>query len=149
MEGFHQRILRGNWDADHTDYVEVLATVLKEINARAAELFVKTEHPGFHMPVVNTVGEYTRAHKELYKLVGADNLQEVGLKKPLWRRAPRSRSLYTMAAGRRASGRFSSCSRAGPDSTGLRSTSWPRTALPIRTRWNRHPQPASTTLLPK
>lgn len=55
----------------------------KEINATVAELFVKTEHPGFHLPVVNTVGEYSRAHKKLYKLVGADNLQEVGLKKLL------------------------------------------------------------------
>ena len=80
---FISESFEGNWDADHTDYVEVLATVLKEINARVAELFVKTEHPGFHMPVVNTVGEYTRAHKELYKLVGADNLQEVGLKRVL------------------------------------------------------------------
>jgi hypothetical protein len=69
--------------ADHTDYVELLATALKEINAKVGELFVKTEHPGLHLPVVNTVGEYTRAHKELYKLVGADNLQEDGLKKLL------------------------------------------------------------------
>lgn len=44
---------------------------------------MKTEHPGLHLPVVNTVGEYTRAHKELYKLVGADNLQEADLKKLL------------------------------------------------------------------
>jgi hypothetical protein len=43
---------------------------------------VKTKHPGLHLPVVNTVGEYTRA-QELYKLVGADNLREDGLKELL------------------------------------------------------------------
>lgn len=80
---FISESFEGHWGADHTDYVEVLATALKEINAKVAELFVKTEHPGLHLPVVNTVGEYTRAHKELYKLVGADNLQEDGLKKLL------------------------------------------------------------------
>lgn len=80
---FISESFEGNWGADHTDHVEVLAAVLKEINAKVAELFVKTEHPGFHLPVVNTVSEYTRAHKELYKLVGADNLQEEGLKKLL------------------------------------------------------------------
>jgi hypothetical protein len=56
---------------------------LEEINAKVAELFVKTKHPGLHLPVVNTVGEYGRAHKELYKLVGADNLREEGLKELL------------------------------------------------------------------
>jgi hypothetical protein len=80
---FISESFEGNWDADHTDCVDVFATVLKEINARVAELFVKTEHPGFHLPVVNTAGEYFRAHKELYKLVGADNLREDGLKKLL------------------------------------------------------------------
>lgn len=80
---FISESFEGNWGADHTDYVEVLATVLKAINAKIAELFIKTGHPGLHLPVVNTVEEYSRAHKELYKLVGADNLQEAGLKKLL------------------------------------------------------------------
>jgi hypothetical protein len=73
----------GDWGADHTDYVEALTTALQEINVKVAELFAKTEHPRLHLPVVNTVDEYARAHKELYKLVGADNLQEGGLKKVL------------------------------------------------------------------
>ncbi len=80
---FISESFEANWDADHTDYVELLATALEEINAKIAELFVKTKHPGLHLPVVNTVGEYARAHKELYKLVGADNLREDGLKELL------------------------------------------------------------------
>ena len=61
--------------AEHA--VEAQRRTLHDVaSARVAELFVKTEHPGFHVPVVNTVGEYTRAHKELYKLVGADNLRK-------------------------------------------------------------------------
>jgi len=62
------------------------------VDLRVAELFVRTEHPGLHLPVVNTGGEYTRANKELYKLVGAENLQEDGLKKLLLARAARRRS---------------------------------------------------------
>lgn len=80
---FISESFEGNWDADHTDDVEILTTTLQEINAKVAGLFVKTEHPRLYLPVVNTVGEYTRAHKELYKLVGADNLQERELKKLL------------------------------------------------------------------
>lgn len=77
---FISESFEGSWDADHTDDVEILTTTLQEINAKVAGLFVKTEHPRLYLPVVNTVGEYTRAHKELYKLVGADNLQERELK---------------------------------------------------------------------
>jgi hypothetical protein len=80
---FISESFEANWGADHTDYVEALATALEEINTKVAELFVKTKHPRLHLPVLNSVGEYTRAHKELYKLVGADNLQEDGLKKLL------------------------------------------------------------------
>lgn len=64
----------GNWDADHTDYVKILTDVMNDINGRVGPLFRKTEHPGLHVPAVNTVGEYTAAHKELYKLVGSYNL---------------------------------------------------------------------------
>lgn len=64
----------GNWDADHTDYVKMLTDVMNRINEGAGPLFSKTEHPGLHVPVLNTVVEYASAHKELYKLVGADNL---------------------------------------------------------------------------
>ncbi len=82
-EDFISESFDGNWGADHTDYVEALEVALKEINEKVGALFAKTEHPGLHLPVVNSVGEYARAHKELYKLVGADNLQEDGLKKLL------------------------------------------------------------------
>jgi hypothetical protein len=62
------------WDADHTDYIKLLSEVLNDINTKHGPLFRQTVHPGFHIPVLNAVGEYTNAHKELYKLVGADNL---------------------------------------------------------------------------
>ena len=77
---FISESFEGNWGADHTDHVAELTAVLKEINATAGELFRKTEHPGLHLPVVNSAAEYARAHKELYKLVGADNLRQDTLK---------------------------------------------------------------------
>jgi hypothetical protein len=70
----------GNWDADHTNYVKVFIDALNEINGKVGPLFRKTKHPGLHVPVLNTVGEYATAHKELYKLVGADNLTQDTLK---------------------------------------------------------------------
>ena len=70
----------GNWNADHTDYIGVLSATLDEVNDKVGELFRKTTHPGLHLPVLNTFGEYVHAHKELYKLVGADNLRQDGLK---------------------------------------------------------------------
>lgn len=64
----------GNWDADHTDYVAVLSDLLRSLNEVHGRLFRKTDNPGLHVPVLNTMGEYVAAHKELYKLIGADNL---------------------------------------------------------------------------
>ena len=69
-----------NWDADHTDYIKVLSELLDELNKRHGQIFSKTSHPGLHVPVLNTHGEYIAAHKELYKLVGADNLVDEILK---------------------------------------------------------------------
>ena len=70
----------GNWGADHTDYIKVLTATLAEINGKVGPLFRKTEHPGLRVPVLNTIGEYAAAHRELYKLVGADNLTQETLK---------------------------------------------------------------------
>ena len=64
----------GNWDADHTDYVKVLTEQLDDLNKTHGPLFRKISHPGLHVPVLNSPGKYIAAHKELYKLVGADNV---------------------------------------------------------------------------
>jgi len=69
-----------SWRADHTDYVKLLRDTLDEINETYGPLFRRTSHPGLHVPGLNTYGEYIAAHKELYKLVGADNLDEDVLK---------------------------------------------------------------------
>jgi len=73
---------QGNWDAAHTDYIRGLTEVLLEIN-KGGQMFRRTAHPGLHVPVLNTFGEYIAAHKELYKLIGVDNLVQDTLKAAL------------------------------------------------------------------
>lgn len=66
----------GDWNADHTDYVALLHDAIERINGAYGLLFRKTAHPGLHVPGLDTYGEYVAAHKELYKLIGPDNLDE-------------------------------------------------------------------------
>jgi hypothetical protein len=76
-----------SWDADHTDHIQDLGETLLAINGLiGSTLFRKTSHPGLHLPSLNTYGEYAAAHKELYKLIGPDNVA-VGALKGLLREA--------------------------------------------------------------
>lgn len=62
------------------DQLKLLTETLKETNRNKGTLFRTTIHPGLHVPALNTYGEHIAAHKELYKLLGADKLDEVTLK---------------------------------------------------------------------
>jgi len=73
----------GNWGIDHTDYIKRLSESLDGVNKVVGPLFRKTNHPGLHVPGLNTYGEYIAAHKELHKLIGPDNLSEEVLKTAL------------------------------------------------------------------
>jgi hypothetical protein len=86
-EGWNEHIdeiFNGSWDAQHIDYIKLLSETLEQINSNLSEpLFIQTSNPYIHIPVLNTERDYIETHKELFKLLSADNLNGDILKKIL------------------------------------------------------------------
>lgn len=79
-----EEIFEGSWEAQHIDYVKLFSETLEQINAHLNEsLFIQTSNPHLHIPVLNTERDYIETHKELFKLLSADNLNGDLLKKLL------------------------------------------------------------------
>lgn len=75
-------IFNASWDAQHIDYIQLLSEVLEQINSGLiSPLFTKTTNPYIHIPMLNTERDYMEAHKELFKLISADNLDGNVLKR--------------------------------------------------------------------
>ena len=74
----------GDWDVEHTDVIADLTAVLAAFNQLlGASLFRHTANPNLALVMTNAENAYIAGHKELYKLIGADNLSLDVLKKLL------------------------------------------------------------------
>lgn len=73
----------GDWDVEHIDYIEMLNDLIVQINTKKNNLFNGTANPNLRIPVMNVISEYTDAHKELYKLIGPDNISSDALEQLL------------------------------------------------------------------
>jgi hypothetical protein len=74
----------GDWDVEHIDVIADLKALLTALNQLVNDtLFSHTENPNLALLTTNTENAYIAGHKELYKLIGADNLNRDALKKLL------------------------------------------------------------------
>ncbi len=83
------KFVRENFEAeelDHTDPLQTLWQTLEDVNRLVGgQLYKHRKHPYLYYPTANTLEEYRDAHRELYKVVGPDSLDDTLLRKILIR----------------------------------------------------------------
>jgi hypothetical protein len=86
-DSYIRESFEGSWDEVHTDQLATLSETLANVNRGiGGVLFRSTSNPRLHHVVLDSVEDYMAAHKELYKLVGPDNMDRTVLEGELTRR---------------------------------------------------------------
>ena len=71
-----EKFVRQEFDAEFVDHVDPIVAVGEALDAvnKVVPLFQHTANPDLTYPFINNQKDYSSSHRELYKLVGPDNL---------------------------------------------------------------------------